>query len=94
MEIETNAKYSENAALIQKSQAGDERATEELIRLNMGLVQSIAHKFGGRGTDFEDLIQIGTIGMLKAIKSFDLSRGCVFSTYAVPLILERSGVFA
>lgn len=86
MDIETNAKYSENAALIQKSQAGDERATEELIRLNMGLVQSIAHKFGGRGTDFEDLIQIGTIGMLKAIKSFDLSRGCVFSTYAVPLI--------
>ena len=86
MEKESNAKFTENSELIRRSQAGDEHATEELMRLNAGLVQSIAVKFGGRGVDFEDLTQIGNIGMLKAIRSFDLSRGVVFSTYAVPLI--------
>ena len=86
MEKEANAKFTENSELIRRSQAGDEGATDELMRLNAGLVQSIAVKFGGRGVDFEDLVQIGNIGMLKAIRSFDLSRGVVFSTYAVPLI--------
>ena len=86
MEKEANAKFTENSELIRRSQAGDERATDELMRLNAGLVQSIAVKFGGRGVDFEDLVQIGNIGMLKAIRSFDLSRGVVFSPYAVPLI--------
>ncbi len=86
MEKEANARFTENSELIRRSQAGDEGATEELMRLNAGLVQSIAVKFGGRGVDFEDLVQIGNIGMLKAIRSFDLSRGVVFSTYAVPLI--------
>lgn len=79
-------KFSENSELIKRSQAGDESATAELMKLNAGLVQSIALKCSGRGVDLEDLIQIGNIGMLKAIRSFDLSRGCVFSTYAVPLI--------
>ena len=55
--------------------------------LNMGLVKSIASRFTGRGTDFEDLVQIGSMGLLKAIRTFDEERGCVFSTYAVPLIL-------
>ena len=86
MAIETGAKYAENLSLIERSQAGDDAATEELIRRNTGLVQSIAVKFCGRGTEFEDLVQIGNIGMLKAIRSFDAARGCVFSTYAVPLI--------
>ena len=86
MAIETGAKYAENLSLIERSQAGDDAATEELIRRNAGLVQSIAVKFCGRGTEFEDLVQIGNIGMLKAIRSFDAARGCVFSTYAVPLI--------
>ena len=81
------AKFSENAELIRLSQSGDKKATEKLMMLNAGLVQSIALKFSGRGVEIEDLIQIGNIGMLKAIRSFDLSRGCVFSTYAVPLIL-------
>lgn len=79
-------KYSENAELIARSQSGDEKATEELMLRNAGLVQNIAAKCLGRGADFEDLVQIGSIGMLKAIRSFDLSRGVVFSTYAVPLI--------
>lgn len=79
-------KFSENTELIRRSQSGDESATAELMEKNAGLVQSIALKFAGRGTELEDLIQIGNIGMLKAIRSFDLLRGCVFSTYAVPLI--------
>ena len=78
--------FSDNLELIRLSQNGDENATEELVKLNAGLVQSIAYKFCGRGVDFEDLVQIGNIGMLKAIRSFDLERGVVFSTYAVPLI--------
>ena len=79
--------YSKNKSLIVLAQEGDERATEELIKSNMGLVRSIAAKFRDRGLEYEDLMQIGTIGMLKAIRSFDLERGTAFSTYAVPLII-------
>ena len=63
------------------------RATEELIRNNMGLVRSVALRFRDRGTELEDLIQIGMMGMVKAIHSFDVERGTAFSTYAVPLII-------
>lgn len=84
--MEQSQKYSDNAALLILSLAGDERATEELLVNNTPLVRSIAQRFVGRGTDLEDLIQIGTIGLLKAIRTFDPERGCVFSTYAVPLI--------
>ncbi len=66
---------------------GDTTAEERLMQMNSGLVNGIAHRFKGRGTDFEDLVQIGSIGLLKAIRSFDLSRGNAFSTYAVPLII-------
>lgn len=79
-----------NLALIERTQAGNEAdresAMEELIRKNVGLIRTIALRFCDRGVDFEDLMQIGTIGMIKAIRSFDLSRGTCFSTYAVPLI--------
>ena len=80
-------KYKENLALIKKAQQGDEAALEALAVCNMGLVKSIAMRFTGRGTDFEDLTQIGSMGLIKAVRTFDLSRGCSFSTYAVPLIL-------
>ena len=80
-----------NRILIELAQTGSktesETATERLICENMGLVRHIALKFCGRGCEYEDLVQIGTIGMLKAIRSFDLERGTAFSTYAVPLIL-------
>ena len=84
--MENSTKFAENLDLIRRSQSGDEIATTELVNKNAGLVQSIASKFNGRGVEFEDLVQIGNIGMLKAIRSFDLERGVVFSTYAVPLI--------
>lgn len=79
--------YSDNTCYIEKSQEGDEAATEELIRINYPLAASIARRFSGRGVEIEDLIQIALIGMLKAIRTFDTSRGTAFSTYAVPLII-------
>ena len=82
--------FDGNRQWIAKAQGSDaeeaERACSYLIQANMGLVRSIALRFRERGVDFEDLMQIGTIGMLKAIRSFDLERGTCFSTYAVPLI--------
>ena len=80
-------RYLRNRELILSAQSGDEKATEALIVENTALVKSIALKFRDRGTEFEDLMQIGTIGMIKAIRSFDMDRGTAFSTYAVPLIV-------
>lgn len=80
-------RYVRNRDLIYRAQNGDESATETLIVENVALVKSIALKFRDRGTELEDLMQIGTIGMIKAIRSFDIERGTAFSTYAVPLIV-------
>ncbi len=80
-------RFIRNRELIYRAQNGDEGATETLIVENVALVKSIALKFRDRGTEFEDLMQIGTIGMIKAIRSFDIERGTAFSTYAVPLIV-------
>ena len=79
--------FNKNQELLKLAIAGNEKATEELMSSNLGLVRSIALKFKDRGVEYEDLVQIGSIGMLKAIRSFDLSKGTVFSTYAVPLII-------
>ncbi len=79
--------YTQNQELLEKSINGDEQATSDLMEANMGLVRSIALRFRDRGVEYEDLVQIGCIGMLKAIRSFDKERGTVLSTYAVPLII-------
>ncbi len=79
--------FNKNQELIKKALSGDEKATEELMVINLGLVRKIALKFRDRGVEYEDLVQIGSIGMLKAIRSFDLEKGTAFSTYAVPLII-------
>jgi len=76
----------ELSVLIGKSQAGDKDARKVLIENNLGLVHHIVRRFVGRGHDLEDLFQIGTIGLMKAIDKFDLSVGVKFSTYAVPMI--------
>ena len=73
-------------ALIQKSHQGDKEAREQLIKENAGLVWCVAKRFYGRGTEAEDLFQIGNIGLLKAIDKFAISYEVKFSTYAVPLI--------
>lgn len=72
--------------LIAKSQQGDKNAREVLTLKNLGLVHAIVRRFLGRGVDQEDLFQIGTIGLMKAIDHFDLGYEVKFSTYAVPLI--------
>ena len=76
----------EMSVLIARSQAGERNAREVLIENNLGLVRHIVKRFAGRGHDLEDLFQIGTIGLMKAIDKFDLSLGLKFSTYAVPMI--------
>ncbi len=76
-----------NALLIKRAQEGHADALDELVSENIGLVRSVAFRFTGRGVEYEDLCQIGHIGMIRAIKNFDLSRGTAFSTYAVPLIV-------
>lgn len=79
--------YKEITEALKAYADGDTTAEARLMELNSGLVNGLAYRFRGRGTDFEDLVQIGSIGLLKAIRSFDLSRGFAFSTYAVPLII-------
>lgn len=73
-------------ALIKKSHDGDKKAREQLVEENVGLVWCIVKRFYGRGTEAEDLFQIGSIGLIKAIDKFDLSFEVKFSTYAVPMI--------
>lgn len=73
-------------ALIKRAHDGDKEAREQLVEENVGLIWCVVKRFGGRGTDTEDLFQIGSIGLLKAIDKFDLSFDVKFSTYAVPMI--------
>ena len=77
----------EVSVLIGKSQSGDKEAREVLIEKNLGLVHHIVKRFLGRGYDPEDLFQIGSIGLLKAVDKFDMSYDVKFSTYAVPMII-------
>lgn len=79
--------YSKNTQLVRLAKEGDKKALEELCVINGGLVKSIAVRFTGRGCAYEDLFQIGNVGLIKAVKSFDEGYGTAFSTYAVPLIV-------
>ena len=78
--------YEKQLCLLQKAQQGDEQAKEQLVRDNQALVWSIVKRYTGRGTEAEDLFQLGSIGLLKAIQGFDCAYGTKFSTYAVPKI--------
>ncbi len=75
-----------NEQLLLRAKEGDKSAKEQLVNNNMGLVHHIVRRFTGRGVETEDLIQIGSIGLLKAIDNFDVTFGVQFSTYAVPMI--------
>ena len=88
MEKETKSRsaYDENPDLIVRYRDGDALAGELIVSRNLPLVYSIAARFKERADDPQDLIECGTIGLVKAIKTFDPERGCAFSTYAVPLI--------
>lgn len=76
----------ETIELIKQARAGDKMAREQVIKQNMPLVYSIVRRFAGRGHDLEDLGQIGSIGLIKAVDNFNLDYEVKFSTYAVPLI--------
>lgn len=77
---------SEIQELIRRAQAGDTEASETLVKENAGLIWSVARRFIGRGTESDDLYQLGCLGFLKAVEGFDLNYGTQFSTYAVPKI--------
>ncbi|NLC17640.1 MAG: RNA polymerase sporulation sigma factor SigF [Clostridiales bacterium] len=72
--------------LIKRSKEGDKEARNQIVTENIGLVWSIVRRFAGRGHEMEDLFQIGSIGLIKAIDKFDISYDVKFSTYAVPMI--------
>jgi len=73
--------------LISRAQSGDSEAENFLVENNTGLVRSVVRRFLNRGCEYDDLIQIGSIGLLKAIKKFDASFNVRFSTYAIPMII-------
>lgn len=73
--------------LVKKSQSGDKEARDYLVEGNIKLVLSVIKKFNNRGENLDDLFQVGSIGLLKAIDNFDFSHGVKFSTYAVPMII-------
>ena len=77
---------SRTEELIRLAQAGDREACEMLVTENAGLIWSIARRYTGRGTELEDLYQLGCLGFLKAVEGFDTAYGTQFSTYAVPKI--------
>ena len=73
-------------ALLACAQAGDDAAMDKLVRHNTALVKSIVKKYLGRGVEYDDLFQIGCLGLVKSIKHYDASFNVRFSTYAVPMI--------
>ncbi len=73
--------------LIEEAKAGDRAAQSKIVENNMGLVWSVVRRFSNRGYESDDLFQIGSIGLIKAIKKFDASFKVRFSTYAVPMIV-------
>jgi RNA polymerase sporulation-specific sigma factor len=73
--------------LIQLAQNGDAVAKEEILQNNFNLVRSIVYRFMNRGYEWDDLFQIGCMGLMKAVERFNVSYGVQFSTYAVPMII-------
>ncbi len=81
------AKYDKNPELIRRYREGDAEAGEALVLLNRPLVVALASRYTSRGIDIDELTDIGNLGLVKAINTYDHTRECAFSTYAVPLIL-------
>ena len=79
-------KALEADALLEAARGGDNDACEQMMEENAGLIWSVVRRYYGRGTDPEDLYQLGCLGFLKAVRGFDPAFGCQFSTYAVPKI--------
>ena len=75
------------ARLLEAHRAGDPVARDRIVERYMPLVRSVASRYAGRGEPLEDLVQVGSIGLVLAIERFDLERGVQFTTYAVPTIV-------
>lgn len=87
MNSNASAKEKNWQAAIDRAQNGDKGARDEIVQDNMGLVYMVAKRFADRGVDMEELVQIGAIGLIKAVDKFEPKMGYSFSTYAVPLIM-------
>lgn len=79
--------YDKNLELVVKIRQGDKDALDVLVKLNMPLVSVISKKFLNRGYEYDDIFQIGCMGLVKAVNNFDLNYNVKFSTYAVPMIM-------
>lgn len=79
--------YDDNVELIGMARSGDKHALDKLIQLNLPLVSAVSKKFLNRGYEYEDIFQIGSMGLVKAVNNFDPSFNVKFSTYAVPMIM-------
>ncbi len=79
--------HEQTLALLERVKEGDESAKEILVSKNVALVKSVVKRFLGRNLDYDDLYQLGCMGLIKAINNYDTSFNVRFSTYAVPLIL-------
>lgn len=78
---------NDNIELLKRAKSNDRQAISELMENNIGLVRKVAKRFINRKIEFEDAVQIGNIGLMKAIEKFDFSYNVQFSTYAVPMIM-------
>ncbi|TDL34685.1 RNA polymerase sporulation sigma factor SigF [Jeotgalibacillus sp. S-D1] len=87
MSAKTTTSHETVREWIRLSQAGDQEARSRMVENNVRLVWSVVQRFLNRGHDPDDLFQIGSIGLLKAVDKFDLSYSVKFSTYAVPMII-------
>ena len=79
--------YNDTTELIKLAKSGNDEAMNKLVEVNTPLVSSICKKFMNRGYEYEDIFQIGSMGLVKAINNFDSSFNVKFSTYAVPMII-------
>ncbi len=79
--------YEDNLELISRARDGDKYALDKLIEINLPLVSAVSKKFLNRGYEYEDIFQIGSMGLVKAVKNFDPNFNVKFSTYAVPMIM-------
>ncbi|NLV15698.1 MAG: SigB/SigF/SigG family RNA polymerase sigma factor [Syntrophomonadaceae bacterium] len=79
--------HEETLILIKEAQSGSQDAKETLFQANVGLIYLVMERFKGSRTEYEDLFQVGSIGLVKAIERFDVSYEVRFSTYAVPMII-------
>ena len=80
-------KYQDNDELLRQAQSGDQNARSTVYEANLGLVYMVLERFKNTNYDYEDLFQVGSIGLLKAIDKFDFTFQVRFSTYAVPMII-------